>query len=223
MLLFLFCRINIAGQPWRLLRLLPIALVVGCWSCSFCLSTTAATPSVCFIQTAAQKRGEAYGLLQQRQQRQKQQHRVRHEQQLLFANNNNNDKDSSLASNSSPSSSSQTKSSLSRPIYNDDAFGLVFLSTLFVENDRLLATVFAISSAVSLLAVRNGLVGNNNNSTNQKLVLVVPGLTAIWSLGLNGLLQQTMPSQLELTVCLLSLLWSVGQAVRYDHDENEQD
>jgi hypothetical protein len=67
--------------------------------------------------------------------------------------------------------------------YNDDAFGLVFLSASFVARDVVFAAIFVLISAVSTIAVRQKIIPFSN-----KLPPLVAGMSLGLSILLNGLL-----------------------------------
>ena len=69
--------------------------------------------------------------------------------------------------------------------YNDDAFGLVFLSASFVARDVVFAAIFVLISTVSTIAVRQKMI-----PFSKKL----PALVAGMSLGLSILLNELLSS-----------------------------
>lgn len=109
--------------------------------------------------------------------------------------------------------------------YNDDAFGLVFLSGSFVARDVIFSAIFVVFSALATIAVRRKLIVGSNR---------IPALVAGASLGLATLLSMVLSStspeslassgssitnwldaksdtaiQVEAAVCSLSILYGL--------------
>lgn len=118
---------------------------------------------------------------------------------LQAQNDNNND-------NSSPS-----------VLYNDDAFGLVFLSSFFVAKDYTFSAIFASLSFLAVILVQFGGV---------KFSPLIPGFVAIISLIVTSLVgnvvTDVIPEEIalpvELAACAISLVWGFVQTTR----ENEK-
>ena len=80
--------------------------------------------------------------------------------------------------------------------YNDDAFGLVFLSASFVARDVVFSTIFVLISAAAAIAVRQKTISFSN-----QLPAVVAGISLGLSMLLNVLLSS--PANLASTEGLL--------------------
>ena len=117
------------------------------------------------------------------------------------------------------------------PSYNDDAFGLVFLTTLLVLNDRLFATVFAVASFFSVIAVRQ---------SYNKQVVVLPGVTAFAALAIttiiryctnivavvddDSIIDNISSLHYELVLCCVSLGWClVSPSLQQSRKGNKDD
>ena len=95
--------------------------------------------------------------------------------------------------------------------YNDDAFGLIFLTGLLYLKDTTFATIFgglsAMAASASYFRVFNGI---NNN-----VRLLVPGFVAIltWIVRVGGVggVDDAEALKVESIVCVISFLWSVVQ------------
>ena len=96
--------------------------------------------------------------------------------------------------------------------YNDDAFGLIFLSTSLILQDTIFAGVFLTVSGLAAI------VSNSNNKINDKQRLIMPGIVAMISLALRTLSVSISQDELlivenellkqELVLCFVSLLWA---------------
>lgn len=84
--------------------------------------------------------------------------------------------------------------------YNDDAFGLIFLSGLLIDEDYNFCAIFAGLSAVAAT------VATKQKSSEP----MVPGIVALAALGTTEILHPPV-SLLEIGVCLASLGYSVFQ------------
>lgn len=113
--------------------------------------------------------------------------------------------------------------------YNDDAFGLVFLSASLVIRDFSFAGSFMLLSAIAATAT------NANVASTKKFRPILPGIVAFAALAtskiepfaaaaqrLGGDFVAPLDergSQLELIVCSISLVWGIIQQVRSGEDE----
>lgn len=93
--------------------------------------------------------------------------------------------------------------------YNDDAFGLVFLSSFVVEHDNVFAGTFGVLSAVAAILVRSKVLEYRP---------LMPGIVALGTvLTLTALrptsLHPDNVTLLQLGVCSASLAWSIIQEV----------
>lgn len=103
--------------------------------------------------------------------------------------------------------------------YNDDAFGLIFLSGGLLSQDVDFVVTFVTLSAIAAI-----FASNNNSDTR------LPGLVAMTTLGLtpivaylhativNGQGMWTVPQPVEIGLCLVSLVWSF---VKWTQEQNE--
>jgi hypothetical protein len=99
--------------------------------------------------------------------------------------------------------------------YNDDAFGLIFLTTLFAEQDVTFAGTFGVLSGVTALLVKTNVL---------EFRPLIPGLVAVGSLlGMAATTPALHPndvSQQQVIVCAISMIWSVVQEFQ-QRDEQE--
>lgn len=116
--------------------------------------------------------------------------------------------------------------------YNDDAFGLVFLSASLVSRD------FSFAGSFMLLSAIGATISNANVANIKKFQPVLPGIVAFAALAtskfeLFAVAAQRLGgdfvvpldergSQLELLVCSISLVWGIIQQVRSGKDEGNQ-
>lgn len=117
--------------------------------------------------------------------------------------------------------------------YNDDAFGLVFLSASLVIKDFSFAGAFLLLSAIAASA------SNANIANTVKFLPVIPGIVAFAALAISKVepFAETAQSlggdfvvpideqgsQLELILCSISLIWGMIQQVRSDGDKAASD
>lgn len=99
--------------------------------------------------------------------------------------------------------------------YNDDAFGLVFLSSFVVEHDNVFAGTFGVLSAVAAILVRSKVLAYRP---------LIPGIVALATVLTLTALRPTSfhPDNLtllQLGVCSVSLAWSIIQEV---HQQGEK-
>ena len=90
-------------------------------------------------------------------------------------------------------------------LYNDDAFGLVFLSSVLVAHDPIFSSVFLFVSAI-VAAITN--VGAENKAQSARVVNLLPGLVAIASLTIQAILLS--PQNQNLHERLLQMLSEIG-------------
>ena len=100
--------------------------------------------------------------------------------------------------------------------YNDDAFGLVFLSSFVVEHDNAFAGTFGVLSAISAVMVRNKLIEYRP---------MIPGIVALFTVLVLTAMTPTSfhPNNvtlLQLCVCAVSLTWSIIQEVQKQADKD---
>jgi hypothetical protein len=89
--------------------------------------------------------------------------------------------------------------------YNDDAFGLIFLSSFVVEHDNSFAATFGILSAFAAIFVRQRILQSTP---------LIPGLVALATLlviqtPIFSNLRPDSISSLQAGSCILSFVWSV--------------
>jgi hypothetical protein len=88
--------------------------------------------------------------------------------------------------------------------YNDDAFGLVLLSSLFVAKDYTFATCFGLLSMLAVVLVKFEVT---------KFTPLLPGLVALLSYAVSriivGVPEEAVP--VELATCVVSLAWGYFQ------------
>jgi hypothetical protein len=98
--------------------------------------------------------------------------------------------------------------------YNDDAFGLVFLTALCVENDVAFGGIFGILSGLAAVAVKNGAVS---------FVPLLPGATAAVALalgqGIHAARGEDVGSVWEIATCVVSIGWGLVQQ-QQSQDQN---
>jgi len=100
-----------------------------------------------------------------------------------------------------------------RVLYNDDAFGLVFLSSIFIAKDYTFAACFAAVSFVAVILVQFGGVKFNP---------LFPGLVAVVSFIVSSIagnvVAAVVPEEVaipvELGACAVSLVWGLIQATK---------
>lgn len=112
--------------------------------------------------------------------------------------------------------------------YNDDAFGLVFLTASLVVRDFSFAAAFLLLSAIAATL-------SNANVADIKSTPILPGIIAFAALAASKIepfafAAQSLGgdfvvpldeqgSQIELIVCSISLVWCIIQQVRNAEDE----
>lgn len=101
--------------------------------------------------------------------------------------------------------------------YNDDAFGLVFLSSFVVEHDNAFAGTFGVLSTVAAILVRSKVIEYRP---------LIPGIVAVCTvLALTALtpteLHPDNVTRLQLGVCAVSLAWSIIQEVQQQKADND--
>ena len=115
--------------------------------------------------------------------------------------------------------------------YNDDAFGLVFLSASLVVKDFSFAGSFMLLSAIAAA------VSNANVANTKKFQPILPGIVAFAALATSKIEAfaataqrfggnfvsplDEQGNQLELIVCSISLLWGIIQQMRRSEDEGK--
>ena len=116
--------------------------------------------------------------------------------------------------------------------YNDDAFGLIFLSASLVIRDFSFAGSFMLLSAVAAATVSNANVANI-----KKFQPLLPGIVAFAALATSKIEPfaaaaqrvggdfvvplDERGSQLELIVCSISLVWGIIQQSRSGEDKRD--
>lgn len=96
--------------------------------------------------------------------------------------------------------------------YNDDAFGLIFLSALIAENDYPFATAFGLLSGASAILTKQGLVPYRP---------LLPGVVAVVAYAIATVIDGHLLPPLEGAVCAVSVIWSLVQEVQLQTEEGE--
>lgn len=123
----------------------------------------------------------------------------------LYNNNNNNNDDDQISNFG----------------YNDDAFGLIFLTALFIENDIPFASTFGILSGIVAASVKNGVISFQP---------LLPGVTALVALGVaRGVVDVARGERnnaslaLEGAVCAVSVGWGIVQQQNINNSDDHCD
>lgn len=99
-------------------------------------------------------------------------------------------------------------------VYNDDAFGLVFLTALCIENDVVFGGIFGMLSGLAALGVNKGAIS---------FVPVLPGGTAAIALalaqGIHAARGEHAVSVWEIATCVVSIGWGLVQQLQ-SQDQN---
>ena len=90
-------------------------------------------------------------------------------------------------------------------LYNDDAFGLVFLSSVLVAHDPIFSSIFLSVSAI-VAAITN--VGAENKAQSARVVNLLPGMVALASFSIQAILLS--PQNQNLHERLLQMLSEIG-------------
>lgn len=106
--------------------------------------------------------------------------------------------------------------------YNDDAFGLVFLTSLFIVQDYNFCAVFGGLSFASTIFFRK----KEDSNETYRISLIVPGILALVSFVLTQqqegkvlLFDKTTSPTILMAVCFISATWSTIKYALYKEEE----
>jgi hypothetical protein len=96
--------------------------------------------------------------------------------------------------------------------YNDDAFGLIFLSALIAENDYPFATAFGLLSGASAIIIKQRVVPYRP---------LLPGVVAVAAYAIAAVLDGHLLPPLEGAVCAVSVIWGLVQEAQLQKEGGE--